>query len=385
MDRLETAKAFTNAFYGNGEEFCLYLKTDESYDKIREKEQEFEQETDYIKRKQIDEQIQELQRKFRGKSNAYQLREGFERSRVYKEDVGSFVERFSFYQRMNAQRFAPCLHINSGYKFELDERTGILKPRSVCEFITKINAQFFECDHTNIDKQREIISALPIKPSIVVKTGRSLHVYFLLHRIEGEDRNNEAVLRFKGIQKGIGNWIFNNFGEKTDSAMSNLNRPMRIPGFDYAKLDEPFQVRIETIDCSLRYSQLHICQAFGIDVDKIQLDVRTMVMREYNAADDSIRELIKKHLYEEGYASYDYGRKIHCHCCHTDHDDKHPSAVVYLDSMNHFCHECGNTPIEEIAEELGWKDVLGAFKKCNVVLNKTADMAEFALKYGIRF
>ena len=383
MDGLETAKAFINAFYGEGEEFCLYLKTDGLYDRIREKDKEFQQEQEYAKRKLLDEQIQELENEFRGKNNVYQLREGFERQRVYKEDINSFENKIRFYQKMNSQRFAPCLHINGGFKFVPDEKTGVLKPRSLCEYVTRVNAQFFECDHTDIDKQWEVIKALPLKPSVIVKTGRSLHVYFLLERIEGDEGNKEAVLRFKGIQRGIGDWIFNKFGERTDLAMSNLNRAMRIPGFNYAKLDEPLQVVIETFDSSLRYSQLQICQAFGINIEKIHMDDRTIVGQEYNTADDGIRELVKKHLFEEGYASYDYGRKIHCHCCHIDHDDEHPSAVVYLDSMNHFCHECGNTPIEEIAEELGWDDVLEAINESNIVLNSAMDKMVFTSRYGI--
>ncbi|WP_326975578.1 hypothetical protein [Caproicibacter sp. BJN0012] len=46
--------------------------------------------------------------------------------------------------------------------------------------ITRINAQFVECDELSIEEQMAQIETFPIEPSLVVKTRKSLHVYWLM-------------------------------------------------------------------------------------------------------------------------------------------------------------------------------------------------------------
>lgn len=43
--------------------------------------------------------------------------------------------------------------------------------------ITRINAQFMECDNLPLDEQLAKIQAFPLEPSLIVKTRKSLHCY----------------------------------------------------------------------------------------------------------------------------------------------------------------------------------------------------------------
>ena len=43
--------------------------------------------------------------------------------------------------------------------------------------ITRINAQFMECDDIPLEEQWAQIAAFPLEPSIVIKTRKSLHTY----------------------------------------------------------------------------------------------------------------------------------------------------------------------------------------------------------------
>ena len=46
--------------------------------------------------------------------------------------------------------------------------------------ITRINAQFMECDELPLDEQLKQIEAFPLEPSLIVKTRKSLHTYWLI-------------------------------------------------------------------------------------------------------------------------------------------------------------------------------------------------------------
>ena len=58
--------------------------------------------------------------------------------------------------------------------------------------ITRINAQFVEMDSGNFKEQQTKIDAFPLPPSIIVKTRKSLHCYWLMKEAE--------VSRFREIQ-----------------------------------------------------------------------------------------------------------------------------------------------------------------------------------------
>lgn len=56
--------------------------------------------------------------------------------------------------------------------------------------ITRINAQFMECDELSLDEQLKQIEAFPLEPSLIVKTRKSLHTYWLTGG-ERDGRNDD--------------------------------------------------------------------------------------------------------------------------------------------------------------------------------------------------
>ncbi len=106
--------------------------------------------------------------------------------------------------------------------------------------ITRINAQFVECDTADIDTQLERIEAFPLPPSIIVRTKKSLHTYWLMKSAD--------VLRFRPVQKAL---IAQFDGDK---ACINESRVLRLPGFEHRK-GEPFLVECIKFSPELRYTQ----------------------------------------------------------------------------------------------------------------------------------
>lgn len=108
--------------------------------------------------------------------------------------------------------------------------------------ITRINAQFTEMDEGTFEEQKKKIEAFPIPPSMVVKTQKSLHVYWLVDK-------DSKVERFRSIQKGLVKY-FNG-----DPACVNESRPMRLPGFNHCKKEEPVEVKCISYHPERRYTQ----------------------------------------------------------------------------------------------------------------------------------
>jgi len=61
--------------------------------------------------------------------------------------------------------------------------------------ISRINAQFMECDDLTLEEQLAKIKAFPLEPSLIVKTRKSLHCYWLIK--DGD------VSTFRRIQKKL--------------------------------------------------------------------------------------------------------------------------------------------------------------------------------------
>ncbi len=61
--------------------------------------------------------------------------------------------------------------------------------------ITRINAQFVECDELSIEEQVAQVEAFSIEPSLIVKTKKSLHVYWLM--------KDAKVADFRRVQKRL--------------------------------------------------------------------------------------------------------------------------------------------------------------------------------------
>lgn len=106
--------------------------------------------------------------------------------------------------------------------------------------ITRINAQFVECDDLSFEDQEKQIDAFPIKPSLIIRTRKSYHVYWFI--------KNGEVSRFRGIQKALVQH-FNG-----DPACVNESRVLRLPGFNHCK-EDPVRVECMWFHPEYRYTQ----------------------------------------------------------------------------------------------------------------------------------
>jgi len=111
----------------------------------------------------------------------------------------------------------------------------------------KALAQFMEIDDLPMEEQIELINKSPIPPSMVVRTKKSLHTYWLL--IDGNIDN------FREIQSRLISF----FG--SDPSIINESRVMRLPGFLHQKT-EPIKVEVIHFDPDRRYTQQEFLDAF---------------------------------------------------------------------------------------------------------------------------
>jgi putative DNA primase/helicase len=109
--------------------------------------------------------------------------------------------------------------------------------------INRINAQFVECDNLSIDEQFARISEFPLEPSLIVKTQKSLHTYWLMKGAKVED--------FRRVQKRL---VAQFDG---DAACVNESRVFRLPGFYHCKA-EPVMVECVKFNPELRYTQAEL-------------------------------------------------------------------------------------------------------------------------------
>ena len=106
--------------------------------------------------------------------------------------------------------------------------------------ITRINAQFMECDELSLEEQWKQIMGFPLKPSLVVKTRKSLHTYWLI--------KDGRVDAFRRIQRRLAAKFHG------DKACVNESRVLRLPGFYHCK-EEPVMVECIHFHPELRYTQ----------------------------------------------------------------------------------------------------------------------------------
>lgn len=109
--------------------------------------------------------------------------------------------------------------------------------------ITRINAQFVECDDLPIEEQLARIDSFPLPPSMVVRTRKSLHTYWLMQGARVED--------FRRVQKKL----VAHFGG--DPACVNESRVFRLPGFNHCK-GEPVPVVCVRFNPERRYTQAQL-------------------------------------------------------------------------------------------------------------------------------
>ena len=106
--------------------------------------------------------------------------------------------------------------------------------------ILRINAQFAEMDDIPLEEQLAKIQGFPLEPSMIVKTRKSLHCYWLMKNARVED--------FRRIQRKL----VTQFG--ADPACVNESRVFRLPGFYHCK-EEPVLVQLVKFNPELRFEQ----------------------------------------------------------------------------------------------------------------------------------
>ncbi len=91
--------------------------------------------------------------------------------------------------------------------------------------IKRYNAFFIDNDEGSLEEQLKHLQDAPLPPSIILKTFRGYHAYWLIEgscsREEWEDIQKRLIVHFKA-----------------DPKVRNSNRAMRLPYFDYVKHDE---------------------------------------------------------------------------------------------------------------------------------------------------
>lgn len=104
-------------------------------------------------------------------------------------------------------------------------------------------AQFMEMDEGTFEEQLELINQFPLPPSLIVKTKKSLHTYWLLY----EDR--ARIDYWKPLQERL-IYCFD-----SDKSVKNPSKVMRVPGFNHCKQDPPVPVKLIYVDMSAMYTQ----------------------------------------------------------------------------------------------------------------------------------
>lgn len=129
--------------------------------------------------------------------------------------------------------------------------------------IARINAQFVECDDLSFTEQWERIKVFPLEPSLIVKTQKSLHTYWLVKEAN--------VSAFRRIQKRL----IAQFGG--DKSCINESRVLRLPGFYHCK-GEPVMVECVKFNPELRYTQAELEAALPEAEDE-QATVKTQLLK----------------------------------------------------------------------------------------------------------
>jgi putative DNA primase/helicase len=106
--------------------------------------------------------------------------------------------------------------------------------------IKRINAQFVENDTVSIKEQYKRLMSFPLEPSIIVKTKKSLHGYWLI--------KDGQVPLFREVQKRLAHYF------QGDKSIVNESRVLRFPGFFHCK-EEPVMVGCIKFNPELKYTQ----------------------------------------------------------------------------------------------------------------------------------
>ena len=120
------------------------------------------------------------------------------------------------------------------------------------EKVTTARAQFVDFDDFSFVQQIDIINDFELEPSIIVKTKKSLHCYWLLEESD--------ITAFRPIQQKLNAY----FG--SDPVIQNESRVMRLYGFNHHKTEQPARVTLIKFDPELKYTQAEILDALPEDL-----------------------------------------------------------------------------------------------------------------------
>lgn len=228
----------------------------------------------------------------------------------------------------------------------------------------KINCQFVDIDapkevRVNLELLKqwkmvttEQIMAFDVKPSIIVVTKHGFHVYWLLQ--DGQ------IKLFRHIQMQL----IQQFDG--DEMCVNESRVMRLPNFMHRKDPRnPFPVLVELFEPKRRYTQEYLMSV----LPELSEETVKEVSKESassspidisNSRRGKIVDLLKDKLV---WVNDRNEKKIVTRCCLPDHPDLKPSAWFDIDYMWYHCCCGAHFSVDELAEEMGWKDVLDALHK----------------------
>ena len=114
--------------------------------------------------------------------------------------------------------------------------------------VTKVRALFVDLDGAPL----EPFFAAPLEPHIIVESSpKRYHAYWLIEGL--------ALTEFTKVQEVLSKRF------KSDPAVKDLPRVMRLPGF-YHRKGDPFLVRILSTSGTQSYQAEHFLKSFGIDL-----------------------------------------------------------------------------------------------------------------------
>ena len=156
------------------------------------------------------------------------------------QDLGLFGNIVNHLKAENAKRRGVYFVVNGG-----GQTDNAVKKSGCCK------AQFFEIDDNSFDEQidkiNQFIEKTNLEPSIIVKTKKSLHCYFLLK--DGD------IHQFRQVQLQLITEM------KSDPVIQNESRVMRLYGFNHCKQEPPTLVKLIKFTPELRYNQDEISKA----------------------------------------------------------------------------------------------------------------------------
>ena len=126
--------------------------------------------------------------------------------------------------------------VNGGGQSDSDVLKKVKRPK----------AYFIDNDELTFEQQIDKLNEFGLEPSIIIKTGRSLHAYWLT-------TEDAEMIKFRAVQAGLIEF----FG--SDPVIKNESRVMRLYGFEHRKHD-PVLVKLIKFDPEIRYSQKEILE-----------------------------------------------------------------------------------------------------------------------------